>query len=47
MPLWGAKLQKFELGTKVGGTSIDVGTTSNKYIITLLFTYLTGGLEIA
>jgi hypothetical protein len=32
---------------KTGGTSIDVGTNSNKYIIKLPFTYLTGDLEIS
>jgi hypothetical protein len=44
----GAKLKDIELGSvKIGGTSIDVGTNSNKYIIKLPFTYLTGGLEIS
>jgi hypothetical protein len=45
---FGAKLKDIELGSvKTGGTSIDVGTNSNKYIIKLPFTYLTGGLEIS
>ena len=45
---FGAKLKDVDLGSvKVGGTSIDVGTNSTQYIITLPFTYLTGGLEIS
>ncbi len=44
---FGAEIGKFEIGTKIGGTSIDVGTNGNKYVITLSFTYLTGGLEMS